>query len=368
MAGRRMIAENVCDSERLAKVSAGAERLWFRLLTKTDDNGNFYAKPALVRGHCLAQFDFTIQEVSDWLEELASARGGDGDFGLIAFYESRGERFLHFMGFEKHQTLRKDRAMTVKYPVHPLELNSAKSAMPENDDDFYEEPLTPEQPVVNQSATTGKPKAATLITVARQLPPGREVKVSEDKKSLSETSNTADVPSSSLKAEPKTMVEKQMPNWRNIATRHRNLLGKMVASPKKHQEKYFEFCNNFGEDIVLECFEQWAPSKRQWAQDPQSQPIFDFWKQLPDLAADLLAIKEEENAQQKAIQSEQQNQNKENAAVEQHVAAQKKADGEFMKSSPAPGNEEDPITALLDAGAISVAEATEMRANIGSPA
>src|SRR5258708_3653539 len=101
MAGKRMVYENMCDSVKFSKVSAEAERLWTRMLTKTDDNGNLNADPALVRGHCLPKFDVTLAQVSGWLLELENV-------GLITCYEAKDERFLHFTGFEVYQKLRTD--------------------------------------------------------------------------------------------------------------------------------------------------------------------------------------------------------------------------------------------------------------------
>ena len=132
MAGKRMVHEEMCNSIKLSKVSADAERLWVRVLTKTDDNGNFHALPALVRGACLPLFDVTLAAVDSWLTELVNV-------GLIAFYESKGERLLHIVGFSKYQKLRNDRTPTIKHPTHPESMNEADESVDPPASDEVEE-------------------------------------------------------------------------------------------------------------------------------------------------------------------------------------------------------------------------------------
>jgi hypothetical protein len=142
-------------------------------------------------------------------------------------------------------------------------------------------------------------------TLENRSTPPEEEKLSEVKLSevelRKEKPNTPDQGSFS-NPEPEHMAA-ALPNWHNISTRHKRLLGKPVSSPLRHKEKYVQFCDQYGEDIVLQCFDSWAPTKREWANDPKSQPIFQFWKDLPDLADDLQADKESEKEQAAAARA-----------------------------------------------------------------
>jgi len=122
MAGRRMLSDNICTSKKIAKISFGAECLWYRLLTKVDDNGNFHGDVATIRGHCMPLLDVALTQIEEWLQELANVRGNGEPTGLIAFYDFSGERYIHFVGFELFQTFRPDRALVVRFPKHPVQM------------------------------------------------------------------------------------------------------------------------------------------------------------------------------------------------------------------------------------------------------
>jgi hypothetical protein len=146
-----------------------------------------------------------------------------------------------------------------------------------------------------------------------------EVKVSEGKLSK-EKPNTPGQGSFS-NPEPEHMAA-ALPNWHNLSTRHKRLLGKPVSSPARHKEKYVQFCDQYGEDIVLQCFDAWAPTKREWANDPKSQPIFQFWKDLPDLADDLQADKESEKEQAAAVRAAELKAEQDKKFQEESIARQ----------------------------------------------
>ena len=50
--GKRMLHANICESAKIDKLSAEAERLYTRLLTQLDDFGNHPADPDLIRSAC----------------------------------------------------------------------------------------------------------------------------------------------------------------------------------------------------------------------------------------------------------------------------------------------------------------------------
>lgn len=117
MAGKRMIDENICIDKRLNAVKEGAENLFYRLLVKTDDNGNVFAEPDLIKGQLYPRrLDISLEEIQARLDELHNATGGNG-FGLIIIYEKNREKYAHLPGFFKYQRLRTDIKPKVIYPI-----------------------------------------------------------------------------------------------------------------------------------------------------------------------------------------------------------------------------------------------------------
>lgn len=110
----RLLKETICTSEDLDKLSARAENLFYRLITKADDFGAYYGNASIVKGTCfpLKSDDFSSREVEAWIEEIAKA-------GLIYLYCAEDERkYIQFVKWEKHQNVR---AQVRKYPEFSLE-------------------------------------------------------------------------------------------------------------------------------------------------------------------------------------------------------------------------------------------------------
>jgi hypothetical protein len=286
MAGRRMVSDKVCESEMLAKVSSGAERLWHRLLTKTDDAGNFHAKAALVRGLCLALVeDINTKDVESWLQELASVRGNDENnpYGLIAFYDVCGTRYLHFMGFEKHQHLRKDRARTINYPQHP----EALTVVSQPDSDIIEEEditdTTPVQP--SSKSIAANPVNRSCLLVSGREVKLSEVKVREEKKSedkLSKEPPHTACPPTSVAAAPDPA--QNTPDFKTFKITWERVVGKSLGRNKKDIEKYENACKAYGAADTLEAITCWAKeSTLAWIKrDNIDFPFSAFIKQLPE--------------------------------------------------------------------------------------
>ena len=106
----RILKESICTSEDIAKLSQGAEILFYRLIVKADDYGVYLANPAIIRGSCfpLISDDVKLDQVKEWLSELSDA-------GLIALYSANdGRKYLWFTKWERHQQIR---AKKPKYPL-----------------------------------------------------------------------------------------------------------------------------------------------------------------------------------------------------------------------------------------------------------
>ena len=87
----RIIHEKATESQTLDALSDGAERMFWRLITKADDYGRFDADPRVVLAKCfpLRVGRMRSARVADWLEEMASAglvdlyRVGDRSYGVL---------------------------------------------------------------------------------------------------------------------------------------------------------------------------------------------------------------------------------------------------------------------------------------------
>jgi hypothetical protein len=145
----------------------------------------------------------------------------------------------------------------------------------------------------------GSPKApfegpSTDAEGSRRPSEAREVKLREEK--LNEDKNTGAEGVSSSAKQP-------MADWKNIALRHRAVFGKKAGVSFK--DKYFEACKTYGEDVVLQCFDDWAAGAKDWVEaDSVREPLWAFFKRLPDEAADTVELnaaeKEKRDADKKA--------------------------------------------------------------------
>lgn len=107
----RMIRESARTSPTLAKLSHGAERLFWRLTTLADDYGRFNAEPSVVRALCFPTMLERAHQrhVEGWLTELRAAT-------LIRCYRVGDKHVAAFVTWDQHQRIR---AKESKFPDPP---------------------------------------------------------------------------------------------------------------------------------------------------------------------------------------------------------------------------------------------------------
>jgi hypothetical protein len=109
----RIIWEKVRSSPNLARVSAEAERLFYRLLTVADDYGRFDADPPVIHSLCFMceplKSQIAAQSVRKWLSELCVHR-------LIRRYRVAGRWYGCFLAWESYQRKRDSKP---KFPAPP---------------------------------------------------------------------------------------------------------------------------------------------------------------------------------------------------------------------------------------------------------
>lgn len=96
----RTIRERARKSEKLAALSAEAERLWWRLVTMADDLGRIRDNTVLILSEAfpLMADRITTADIETWLGELATVK-------LIRRYRAEGQSVLWVVGWDRHQAI-----------------------------------------------------------------------------------------------------------------------------------------------------------------------------------------------------------------------------------------------------------------------
>ena len=254
MAGKRMIHSNICESKKLSTVSYAAETLYYRLLSKVDDDGNFTAEPRLVLGQCMPYREEQDQEsIEELLQELATVTQGEKQ-PLISFYLSGGDRYLHINRFQDFQYLRPDRTATAIYPTHPQAIE--KSTLAQRKDDGL--------PVVYQRDTTAIPLS--------EMVGSNQINI----KSNQENGNSAG-------------------SFKNMAVRYRRAFGVNLSHGTLQKEEYSKACQTYSEDVVLDQFEKWAPDSMWIKERRHTSGLRQFYEALPSMIESDVNDKEQQD-------------------------------------------------------------------------
>lgn len=113
MARIRSIHPKACTSEKLAAISAEAERCYWRLQTHCDDEGRCEDHPRLIYHTIFPLVESaTPAKVDTWLGELHR-------FGLIVRYTVAGKNYLAVTRWEDHQSPKHPRPS--QHPAPPVE-------------------------------------------------------------------------------------------------------------------------------------------------------------------------------------------------------------------------------------------------------
>lgn len=111
-AGPRSIHPSISTSLSLAECSAGAERLFIRLIAHADDQGRLLGDPRQVKALCLPMDEnVTPAEVTSWLQELVAQE-------MVISYGSGERSFIQMVNWWKYQDAMR-RARPSKWPPPP---------------------------------------------------------------------------------------------------------------------------------------------------------------------------------------------------------------------------------------------------------
>lgn len=106
---RRLYAGFI-KGQRINRLSLQAEAWFWRVFAVADDFGNYDADPELVKDATKGRRKVTTKQVERWLNEMASV-------GLISFYQSKSERYLHILRFEETQPAGKNGKRYKRFPL-----------------------------------------------------------------------------------------------------------------------------------------------------------------------------------------------------------------------------------------------------------
>lgn len=129
-------------------------------------------------------------------------------------------------------------------------------------------------------------------------------------------------------------------DWSTLAVKHKRFFGKQASSTLKAQ--YGTACAKYGEDVVLECFNDWAPDALDWVKaNDVKQPLFAFFKKLPDMAETVVGAREADAAEVTQRAADAARAQQETTQREQQVVAARKADADKWDSMTKPSTDNE---------------------------
>lgn len=157
----RIIKESICTSENLAEVSAEAERLFWRLVTKADDFGRYYGNAQIISSMCFPISPPGAKKVSSWLTELVKN-------DLILWYTAADEKtYLQLSSWEKHQ---QRRAAKSKFPEPLAVPDSCNQPSASADSDNRNQMIADSLVFVNENVFDKRKREA--CPKGAEVPPG----------------------------------------------------------------------------------------------------------------------------------------------------------------------------------------------------
>lgn len=132
MAEGRMIRKKASTDDRLAQLSSNACLLYLHALPHLDVEGRMDGLPVAVRGTVVPYrarrhaAEWTDELVEQYICEWTLTVDEDGHVRpLVLWYAVKGMWVCAFLGFEKNQTIRRDREAPSRFPAPPEDLLSS---------------------------------------------------------------------------------------------------------------------------------------------------------------------------------------------------------------------------------------------------
>lgn len=150
----RVIRESALNSPTLAKLSHGAERLFWRLTVIADDAGRFDANPTVVKARCFPLLIDSLKtsEVVKFMTELSA--------DCICLYTVDGRDYGYFRNWLKYQRVYGNNS---KFPQPPAECGNLPQVPA--DSCSYSYPISDiRESISDNSISIGEPMVANALT------------------------------------------------------------------------------------------------------------------------------------------------------------------------------------------------------------
>lgn len=251
-----MIHDKICESRKVNSVSFYAEALWVRIITKADDNGNYWRDPFRIHANCMFEKDeATCDETGVAVKQLIKA-------GLLLPYEADGRGYVHVADFHEYQELRGDRNAHVEHPIHPVEMGGAYTGEGLRRDVWSNQVV---DRTVRQPVTATEPSWTPAGTP--------EVEVKEEE-------------------EGEVSASHPEGNFNRFRDAFKDAVGR-ATKPKpypKNLDRYADLCRRFGQDEVLDAINAYVALHGKAALHKNKYADSNF---LHDEAEDLIKAKKD---------------------------------------------------------------------------
>lgn len=237
MAGKRMVHDKICESRKVNSVDLYAECLWIRLMTKADDNGNYFRDVRRVHANCMLEKPGASEKLTEKaIISLIKTK-------LLHEYEADGRRYVHIADFHEHQELPGDRYCKIEHPVHPPEMGGAYTGEGLRRDVWQDQSRSCSGAMAEERRRINESIDNNNGSLEGKIPTKNKVKYKEE-----------------VEGDSASAFEFREGNFNKFRECWKDAAGR-ATKPKpypKSVERYQELCRRFGEDEVLEAIDSYV--------------------------------------------------------------------------------------------------------------
>jgi len=111
MAKARMLHTKISVSVQVNRLSLPARLLFSWMIPHADDEGRLNGDPEFIKAMIVPMTKWSFKKIGEYLEEIKNQ-------GLIYYWQENGERFIEFIKWNEHQTIRKNRFKPSSLPSY----------------------------------------------------------------------------------------------------------------------------------------------------------------------------------------------------------------------------------------------------------
>lgn len=180
MAKARMLHRSISTSSQVNRLSLPARLLFTWMIPHADDDGRLKGEPEYIKATAVPMTKWSFRRVESYLEEIKNT-------GLIYYWEQNSERFIEFIKWREHQSIKSDRYKSSNLPsfrnksgdnLIPEEIQNGTKVAPQsnisesNPIEFNKSEYKEEQPIADKNSFK---KLKELLTDPKGFLPDSEV-------------------------------------------------------------------------------------------------------------------------------------------------------------------------------------------------